>query len=519
MIFRHVAAVPFVLAALLAQPALAVGRLIKSPLQPIVYYLDAAGVRHAFPNIATYRSWYGDDFSAIATVTAEALTHYRLGPNLTLRPGTQLVKVPSLPTVYAVEQGGVLRPIATAAIAAAIYGPRWPEKIVDVPEVFFENYRVGEPLDRPYQLPNSIVYQVKGQPTYYWKQGNVLQPFADPAALAANGYRQDDAVVGDRTLPTRTRAIAGEIARIADPLASPELPTQDCGAAVLTLAPIMVARGELAPSDRDALAVVRELLPTVYLAETRELGALAVADAVVLADDGLLSKATEIGGRTLTEEVPRTFYDHHPDAYDFLVLFTNFVVQQEQPNHEARHVLVTNAISGLGLPLQNAADLFGSRGKLKGIIVVGDLGRFALDEASDVQRLNNLLLHELGHQWSATVKFRTADDLDSVALLREDGRHWSYYAGFISPLGGSGWRDVGDGRFTSQLAALPDLVVRPYSELDLYLMGLLPRQAVRPFTYLEPTYPGSQGNTLIGTLKTVTIEQVVAAVGPRRCEL
>ncbi|MDO8559651.1 MAG: hypothetical protein Q7S23_01255 [bacterium] len=500
-------------------PAAAAGTLIKAVGNSAVYFLDTQGVRHAFPNAPTYRSWYGDDFSAVQTVAALTLAGYPLGRNLTMKPGTALLKVPSAPTVYAVEQGGVLRPISSAEVAAAIFGSRWQQRVVDLPEVFFENYAVGEPLDRTYQLPSSIVYQVRGQGTYYWKQGNLLQPFADWAAVFANGYRKEDVVTGARTLPTRARQIFGADTRIADPLAPREWSTQDCGGTTITIAPILVARGELAASYRESLAAVHARLPEAYAWATQQLGAAEIADPVVLTDDGLLSRATPQGGRVLTEETALRFYDQHPDAYDFLILFTNFAVQEEKPNHEGHETLVTNGITGLSLPLQNAADLFGSRGKLKGIIVMGDLGRFTLTEESDALRLDNFLLHELGHQWGARVKFRTADDQDSVALLRDDGIHWSYYAGFISPLGGSGWRPLGDGKFLSKLAEDVNLIRRPYSDLDLYLMGLLPRQAVRPFTYLEPTVPGAQGNIISGVEKTVTIEQVIAANSPRRCEL
>ena len=240
---------------------------------------------------------------------------------------------------------------------------------------------------------------------------------------------------------------------------------------------------------------------------------------MVLPDDGLLTAATPIGGRKIASEVPLTFYDEHPDDFDALIVFTNFTLQQDLPNHEANHVLVTNAITGLGLPRQNAAALFGSQGKLKGLIVVGDVSRFDISTQTGQEQLDHLLLHELAHQWSGAVKFRVGPEQDSAALLREDGRHWSYYDGFLSPLGGSGWRDNGDGTFTSQLSQKPDSVRRPYSDLDLYLMGLLPAQVISPFFYVEPAVPGLLSNTIKGVAQTVTIDQVIAANGKRRCEL
>ena len=498
--------------------AQAAGRLVKSINHPTVYYLDEAGRRHTFPNARTYQSWYGEDYRAVGVVDGATLASYPLGNNIMLRPGKWLAKVPSAPTVYAVEQGGVVRALATPEIAVHLYGSAWPKKVVDVPEALWDNYTVGEPLTRTYELPNSIVYQIKGQLMWYWKQGVLLRPFDRWEDVVANRYAPADVVVGERVLPTRARKISGVSPDVNDLMAAPTLATQDCGFSSVRVGLLVVQRGGLATSTAAALQTVAHRLPDAFAWATRELGTLEVAAAELMEDDGLLSRATDEGGRKLTEEVPLTFYDTHPDDVDVLFLFSNFTVQQELPNHEARHILVSNAISGLGLPLLNAAERFGSRGKLKGIIVVGDLGRFDLTETTDQLRLDNLLLHELGHQWSGAAKFRDGEH-DSTALLREDQIHWSYYAGFISPLGGSGWQSHGDGTYTSRLSQEPALVRRPYADLDLYLMGLLPPQVIQPWFYLEPSFPGVQGNTIRGVAKTVTIEQIVSANGKRRCEL
>ena len=368
-------------------------------------------------------------------------------------------------------------------------------------------------------MPSSIVYQVQGKSTYYWKVGNLLQPFKNIEAVVANGYAKEDVVAGDRTLPTRARVIAGPNDRLASPLNPALLSNQDCGFPTIRVGLILVNRGDVSDANVAATKTIAQRLPEAYRWATRELGDLVVGDAVVMFDDGTLSKATEQGGRKLTDEVPRTFYDRNPDTFDFLFLFSNFTVQQDQPNYEAHFFPVTNAIFGLNLPLLNAAEMFGSRGKLKGIIVVGDVARFDLEDPSGKLQIDNLLLHEIAHQWSGAVKARLAPDQDSTVLLRDDSKHWSYYDSFISPLGGSGWQSNGDGTYTSRLSQEPDLIRRPYADLDLYLMGLLPAQVVPPVFYLEPNIANQLNNTIAGTPHTVTIEQIVAANGKRRCEL
>src|SRR3989339_1345558 len=94
------------------------GDLIKMDGLSSVYYLGADGKRYVFPNEATYFSWYSD-FSGVVTISASELQSYPIGGNVTMRPGTELVKITTDPSVYAVEPNGVLRKIQSEAQAAA----------------------------------------------------------------------------------------------------------------------------------------------------------------------------------------------------------------------------------------------------------------------------------------------------------------------------------------------------------------------------------------------------------------
>ena len=123
---------------LFIKPVYAALELVKSQEFNTVYYIDSVGIRHAFPNETTYRSWYGNDFSKIIIVNNDFLKNYPLGKNITIRPGTDLVKVRTSSPVYAVEQGGVLREIQNEGISQALYGEDWPRRVVDIPDVFFD---------------------------------------------------------------------------------------------------------------------------------------------------------------------------------------------------------------------------------------------------------------------------------------------------------------------------------------------------------------------------------------------
>ena len=107
-----------------------------------VYFWGADGKRHAFPNEKVYFSWYRD-FTGIKTVDAAAMAGLTLGRNATYRPGSRLVKIPSVPEVYAVDAGAELRAIVSESAAAAVFGADWNSQIDDLSEVFFLDYRIG----------------------------------------------------------------------------------------------------------------------------------------------------------------------------------------------------------------------------------------------------------------------------------------------------------------------------------------------------------------------------------------
>ncbi len=134
-----------------------VGDLLKSPDSSTVYFIGRDGQRHTFPNGVTLASWsYSVDqlFGLILNQpTYEELAQYSIGRNMTVRPGTYMVKVPHDPKTYAVEPGGVLRWVTSETVATELYGSDWNKQIVDVDEVFWKNYTVGAPIISSSQPP------------------------------------------------------------------------------------------------------------------------------------------------------------------------------------------------------------------------------------------------------------------------------------------------------------------------------------------------------------------------------
>lgn len=117
------------------------GDLIKASL-PAVYYYGGDGKRYVFPNEKTFFTWY-TDFSAVKKITDSELAAISIGGNVTYRPGVKMVKINTDPRTYVVSAGGVLRHVASEAVAVALYGATWNRQIDDVSDAFFTNYTVG----------------------------------------------------------------------------------------------------------------------------------------------------------------------------------------------------------------------------------------------------------------------------------------------------------------------------------------------------------------------------------------
>ncbi|MDD2785732.1 MAG: chitosanase [Patescibacteria group bacterium] len=127
--------------------AIGPGSLVKGS-GSAVYYVADDDERHAFPNQSVYSSWYQTSSQSIITLDDNPLAELALGENVTFRPGSTLVKVATDPKVYAVSRYSVLHWVITEGLAAALYGQSWNKRIVDVPDVFFNDYTVGAPITK-----------------------------------------------------------------------------------------------------------------------------------------------------------------------------------------------------------------------------------------------------------------------------------------------------------------------------------------------------------------------------------
>lgn len=131
--------------------------LVSCPDFSAVYYIGDDGYRYVFPNENIYYSWYSD-FSEVKTVSCDDLANFPIGGRLVYRPGTSLVKIPSDPSVYAVESDGVLREIPDEDTAKTLFGDDWSERVDDVSEAFWPSFTLGEPLQEG-EVPEGVVLE------------------------------------------------------------------------------------------------------------------------------------------------------------------------------------------------------------------------------------------------------------------------------------------------------------------------------------------------------------------------
>ncbi len=235
---------------------------------------------------------------------------------------------------------------------------------------------------------------------------------------------------------------------------------------------------------------------------------LLFGDNVFLApNDGSLTLLTseETGGKggDVTGEfirsvkISKAFYNSHNDNYDFLIILAPTF---QSPGFDGNSP-VKNDIQGIGKPIEDASSLYGSKGKLKSVVTI----------------YSGSFLHEISHNWLMSIS-------DPNLKINRDSSHWSQFVDtatregglmYFSPNGGNPFIDNGDGTFSlDSVTPVPSTWYHKFNSMELYLMGLIPSSQVQPVTLWESTSP-QVAATMVGSKKTITIQDIVNSVGER----
>ena len=181
------------------------------------------------------------------------------------------------------------------------------------------------------------------------------------------------------------------------------------------------------------------------------------------------------------QAIAKEFYKTHKDEYDFLVIFTNFDLQVPETDAKAFYMGVRNDVQGLGIDIFDYTSLFGSSGRLQGMIDMGNISDLVTDPVDPgFEETLSTFAHEQMHRWGANLRFRDANGNISNDLLGKDEAHWSFLLNsYGSVLYGNYWQDNGNGTFTSGAGR------KYYSPLDLYLMGFNDKTQVPPMLLID----------------------------------
>ena len=216
---------------------------------------------------------------------------------------------------------------------------------------------------------------------------------------------------------------------------------------------------------------------------------------VNMVDDGTLIDPEARTGIDL-EKVSERFYAHFDDAFDFVVVRPSLDLGV---GLHGLHSHMRNQITGIGVSTHLWGG-FDTPENLQSMLFINF-------------NLIGPVVHELAHRWANHL------ELFDEELHRG---HFSFTDGG-GILGGNAttFADLGDGRYSIGGLPLTSFWGGRYSDLELYLMGLVPAAEVAPRRILrgaEFIDYDSEKTEYIATgneVQTVTIDDIIAAEGPR----
>jgi hypothetical protein len=178
--------------------------------------LAADGKRYVFPNESTYFSWYSD-FSGVVTIPQSELESYPLGANVTVRPGTKLVKITTNPKVYAVTAGGTLVGIPDETTASTLFGSTWNKRVIDVSDAFFTNYKTSSNVVSATAYPQGSLVKFGGTAdVFYINADGTASKIANESVFTANRFQFADVITATIAKPASGADITGAQAILTD---------------------------------------------------------------------------------------------------------------------------------------------------------------------------------------------------------------------------------------------------------------------------------------------------------------
>jgi hypothetical protein len=279
-----------------------------------------------------------------------------------------------------------------------------------------------------------------------------------------------------------------------------------------------------------------------------------VGNIAVIEDIGGTITATAMMPPTYLKNAACAFYADHDDTYDAIVVFSGVVLDIFSNIQQGGPLIA--AAKGIGRDsTPDMRSYYCSKNKrLKNTTKMGTLSgaSYALPDDPDDRAVIvpgfpltgvELLAHEFGHYWLASVNYKkdnvlhcwdrgwecsgsgdqcTTGDLCDGVQESSFNNHWSYFMNSRSVMYGSFIEDLGNRNFKLTYPAAG------YSQLDQYLMGLrLPSEVTQELFVVnrdgwDPTSGSASiplqhngSDNITGTRQDFTVYDVIAAEGPR----
>jgi len=210
---------------------------------------------------------------------------------------------------------------------------------------------------------------------------------------------------------------------------------------------------------------------------------------------------------TQVRAITSLLYQHVGDVFDFILLTNN---QNESDSYAGRFYNAKNETEGIGRSLFDGTEFFGSSGTLQGAIHLPTLSALRGGPS----------LHELCHNWG--------NSMSSIPSVRSG--HWGYSSvgGQLGGFKAGSLVDMGNGTYqvsnprTGQPGSFGTIANGgnglPYSEFELYLMGMVPPaevqfpiEIINDFNWID----SSQGLLSSTSITTRTMADIVQLDGAR----
>ena len=202
----------------------------------------------------------------------------------------------------------------------------------------------------------------------------------------------------------------------------------------------------------------------------------------------------------------KKLYSIYPDAFDFASLMPGMQIFRPKDMAESVPycIMVSNKVKNIGLPLMDNTKRFGSSGRLASV----QYSSFGCVDIAD---------HEIGHTWGMALGKK-------LGLLKEKGDvslgHWNSLSDVSGQMGAFFFAGDKIGQFAYNgdgiWRLIPNTTVKPYSPLELYVMGLIPSSEIPDVHLLEDPDLSDPERITAESQKTFTAEEIVKSAGGER---